>query len=240
MSKKIKFQKYQTRSSSYHWQQIKPNIFTFNLYVQARYQQAVNQINPNPNQKILDIGCGDGVLLSLISKKTKARLTGIDLDSDSLKFAKKKLKAKFIKASADKLPFKPNYFDYILASEIIEHLSSPKKMLTEIKRVLKPKGQAIITTPVKLFKTPEDPMHVCEYTPSELHQIILKHFTTVKITTSHPYFLKKLYTTPWFRINRFYFEPVRWFLNLFYLIFKLNLFYLKGPRPSQQLALIKK
>jgi ubiquinone/menaquinone biosynthesis C-methylase UbiE len=240
MKKEIKFNKYKLRTSSYHWSQINRSIFSFNAYVSARYQQVINLVTKDKASNILDIGCGDGVLLHLISKKTKAQLSGVDLDSDSLKFAKSKLKANFIKSSADKLPFKPSSFNLVIASEIIEHLGKPEKMLSEIKRVLKPKGKVIITTPVKLFKKPEDSMHVQEFSTDELNNLLNKYFSRVSITSSHPYLFKKIYTTYWFKINRFYFEPCRWFINLIFFIFKLNLFYLKGPRPTQQLAIIEK
>ncbi len=239
MPKKITFKKYQTRNPSYHWQQIKSNLFKFNAYVDARYQQVLNHIPQATNLKILDIGCGDGVLLYLINQKVKAKLTGVDLDQNSLKTARSKLKAKFVKASAYKLPFKTSAFDIIIASEIIEHLDQPQKMLQEIKRVLNPLGTVIITTPIKLFKTPEDPMHYQEFTPDQLTKLIKKYFKSITIQPSHPYILKKLYTTPWLKLDRFYFEPTRWLLNLVYFIFKLNLFYLKKPRPCQQTAIIK-
>ncbi|MFH1280548.1 MAG: class I SAM-dependent methyltransferase [Candidatus Beckwithbacteria bacterium] len=237
--REIIFTKYQNRGA-YHWQQIRKNLFTFNAFVLARYQQVLGQIPSNKNLKFLDIGCGDGVLLYLISQKTKAQLFGIDSDSDSLKTAKSKVNAKFFQASAYKLPFKTQSFDIVIASEIIEHLKNPEKMLSEIKRVLKPKGLSLITTPVKLFPKPEDPMHVQEFSTSDLNNLLTKYFSKVIIKTSHPYLIKKIYTTPWFKINRFYFEPLRWLINLLFFLFKFNPFCLKGSRPSQQLAIIKK
>ena len=236
---KIIFKKYQLRNSGYHWQQISYNPFTFSAYVQARYQQVLKQLSKIKKIKILDIGCGDGVLLYLINRNLKAQLTGVDLDSDSLKLAKTKVKAKFIKASAYKLPFKAHSFDLVIVSEIIEHLDDPDKMLKEFKRILKTSGTGIITTPVKLFAKPEDPMHVQEFTSNTLEKLLNKYFSTVTIKTSHPYVLKKAYITPWFKIGRFYFEPIRWLINLIFLIFKINPFYLPKPRPSQQLAIVK-
>lgn len=236
--KKITFNKYQKRGA-YHWQQISNNVFTFNAYVQARYQQVLNLVPKDKISSILDIGCGDGVLLSLISKKTEAQLTGVDLDIDSLKIAKTRLNATFIKSSATTLPFKPSSFDLVIASEIIEHLKKPEKMLIEIKKVLKPNGRVIITTPVKLFPKPEDPLHIREFTTADLNKLLKKYFSKVVIKSSHPYWLKKIYTTPWFKLDRFYFEPVRWLINLIYFIFRLNPFYLKNSHPSQQLAIIE-
>ena len=234
----IKFDKYQKRGA-YHWQQISQNLFKYNAYVAARYFQVVKLIPQSRPIRILDIGCGDGVLLSLISQNTLAKLSGIDQDLKSLQIAKTKVKAKFAKASAYKLPFTKNSFNLVIASEVIEHLKTPEKMLKEIKRVLKPKGKVIITTPIKLFDKPEDPMHIQEFSVNDLNNQLNKYFSKVDIKTSHPYLLKKIYTTPWFRVERYHFEPIRWLINLLAFI-NLNPFYLKKPRPSQQLAMITK
>lgn len=230
-----KFTKYQQRAVNYHWQQITPSIFKFNAYVYARYHQVLNQVPRKKGIKILDIGCGDGVLLYLVSQKAKAKLHGVDLDADSLKFAKNQVKAKFKKSTAEKLPFKSNQFDLVIATEIIEHLKNPDKMLKEIQRVLKPKAKVIVTTPVKIFKTPEDPLHVKEFTQKELKSILKKYFKRLRMSCSHPYWLKKLYVSPWFKLGRFYIEPFRWLINAFSLL-KLNPFYVKNPKPSQQMV----
>ncbi|MBU1499651.1 class I SAM-dependent methyltransferase, partial [Patescibacteria group bacterium] len=155
----INFNKYQTRGHNYHWQQISRNIFRFNAYVVARYQQVVSLI-PKSRRRVLDIGCGDGALLSLIKN---AALYGIDLDQASLDYAAAKVKAKFIQGSAEKLPFESNFFDVVLATEIIEHLSQPELMLAEIQRVLKPDGSLILTTPIKQPGKLTDKLHVQEF-----------------------------------------------------------------------------
>ncbi|MFC1626982.1 class I SAM-dependent methyltransferase [Patescibacteria group bacterium] len=239
MSKKIIFEKYQTRQSDYHWQQISNSIFKHNAYVSARYNQVVNLVPKNKNLKVLDIGCGDGVLLSLISQKISADLTGVDLDVDSLKTAKTKVKAKFIKANAYKLPFKANAFNLIISSEIIEHLSDTKKYLSEITRVVKSKGLVIITTPVKISEIPEDKMHVQEFTSQELKSSLQKYFKQVSIRTSHPLWLKKLYLWQVFKLGRFYFEPFKWLINLWVIITKINPFKLSFGQPTNQIAICK-
>jgi len=242
MKKEIKFNKYQQRSTSYHWQQISRSIFNFNAFVQARYQQVVDLIPKTKNQKILDIGCGDGVLLSLIYQKTNSKITGIDSDKDSLKSAKlifrqMKISAKFIRASAYQLPFKVNQFDIVIAAEIIEHLNNPNKLLSEMARVIKPDGKAIITTPIKLTTVPEDKMHVQEFTKNDFKNLLNQYFKKVIITASHPACLTKLYTLTLFKIAKFHFDPFRWIINIFVLLTGLNPFKIKLGKPSQQIAI---
>lgn len=234
------FNKYQLRSPHYHWRQISRNIFRFNAYVAARYQQVVNLIPQKSQQKILDIGCGDGVLLSLISQKTKSRLFGLDFDQASLDYAKTKVKAKFIQGSAGKIPFKNNLFDLILATEIIEHLSRPELMLQEISRVLKKGGRAIITMPVKQEQGLTDPLHCREYDPEELKQLCRDYFNKAVVKTSHPAWLKKIYTYSFGRIGRYHLDAGRWLINLVVLSSGWNPFINLSGKPTQQLALCQK
>lgn len=234
---KIIFNKYQVRADNYHWQQISRNIFCFNAFVVARYQQVVDLLPHKKDQKFLDIGCGDGVLLSLIKK---GKLYGVDLDQDSLNFASTKIQAKLIKAKAEKLPFKNNFFDVVIATEIIEHLSRPQLMLQEIKRVLKPGGKIIITTPLKSISGLTDLLHVREFSPAELSALISAKFKLIKIYQTHPYWLKQQYSRPLFKVNRLYFEPFRWLINGFVLLTGFNPFTLSSPHSCQIMAVGKK
>ncbi|MDZ7586317.1 MAG: class I SAM-dependent methyltransferase, partial [Patescibacteria group bacterium] len=219
------------------WQQISRNIFVFNAFVMARYRQVVKQIPKTANLKILDIGCGDGVLLSLIKNAT---LYGIDLDKDGLGYAATNVKAKFIQAPADELPFKPNFFDVVLATEIIEHLDQPEKLIQEAKRVLKPSGYLILTTPVKQPGKLTDKLHVQEFSPTELRNLLRPHFQPITITQSHPLCLKKIYTLTLFKFGRFYFEPFKWLINFWVFLTGLNPFNLRLGQSSQLFALAKK
>lgn len=237
MPKKIKFTKYQTRSADYHWQQVSRNIFRFNAFVSGRYQQVIKLIPKKKDQRILDIGCGDGVLLSQIKS---GRLYGVDLDESSLIYATAKIKAKLLKSGAEKLPFRNNFFEVVMATEIIEHLTNPQLMLAEIQRVLKPGGKIIITTPIKLTSGLTDPLHVREFSPAELSALISTKFKLIKIYQTHPVWLKKLYSQPLFKVNRFYFEPLRWLINGLVLLTGFNPFTRTSPHSCQIMAVAKK
>jgi len=232
----VNFNKYQKRADNYHWLQINRNIFAFNAFVMARYKQVIKLIPNKPHQQILDIGCGDGVLLSLIKNAT---LYGIDLDKDSLSYAATKVKAKLVQATADKLPFKANFFDVVLATEIIEHLEQPEKLIQEAKRVLKPSGCLILTTPVKQPGKLIDKLHVQEFTVKDLNQILSQYFPQIKIITSHPFWLKKIYTFTLFKFGRFHFDLFRWLINVLVIITGCNPFFINYGQSTQQLAVAK-
>jgi SAM-dependent methyltransferase len=86
--------------------------------------------------KVLDLGCGDGWLV----KKLECDCDIIGVDNNLKKETKN-----LLRISAYDLPFQSNYFDYVIAVEIIEHLEP--KVYKEIKRILKQDGMLIVTSP---------------------------------------------------------------------------------------------
>ncbi|MFX0135401.1 MAG: class I SAM-dependent methyltransferase [Candidatus Hodarchaeota archaeon] len=101
----------------------------------------------NGGERILDIGCGNGILLTLVKSKYR-ELYGIDISNYALSIAKKHgVKTFKIDLNKEKLPFKDNFFDMVVCLDVIEHIFDPYYLLAEIHRVLKLKGELIISTP---------------------------------------------------------------------------------------------
>lgn len=106
--------------------------------------------------RILDIGCGN--CRNLIPfEYNDFDCYGIDFSEEMLKCAmeygkKHELKIKIKQAFATTLPFPEKYFDYILCISVLHHLDKQErvKALKEIKRILKPRGKAIIAVWNKL------------------------------------------------------------------------------------------
>ena len=100
------------------------------------------------DKKILDIGCGPGVDILFLLQNNGVH--GIDISDNALDIAKKqgfKYTYKLDISEIDRLPFPDNFRNVVLAIDILEHLFSPKDLLLEINRVLKPDGIAIISVP---------------------------------------------------------------------------------------------
>jgi ubiquinone/menaquinone biosynthesis C-methylase UbiE len=214
----IKFDKYKKKGAGYHWDQIGKTITKRNIFVVARYNIVLNQISDSKGKRILDVGCGDGVLSYLLSQKG-AFVIGVDSSDKAIKFAKKKTRnirnIEFIKASAYYLPFKRDSFDYVVSSDVIEHLQEPQKMLAEIKRVYNRKGKVIITTPLRFTDEPLDKMHVQEFFESEFRRLLSDYFTEIEIIKSHPLVFMELQ-------NRHFL--VKYLFNLLNLLFRFNPF----------------
>lgn len=98
--------------------------------------------------KTLDDGCGGGMYTQYIKKNSKWCVS-LDVQLTHIKqLSKKNTKANLIQGDSKKLPFKDDYFDTVLCTEVIEHLEDDSKGLYEIARVLKKGGRLILSVPV--------------------------------------------------------------------------------------------
>ncbi len=97
-------------------------------------------------KKILDIGCASGWFLSMISNRyPNAKCIGLDIYKKAIEYGQERYEnLEFLYADAHKLPFKNESFDLVICTEVLEHVENPEKVLTEIKRVLTPKGIAMV------------------------------------------------------------------------------------------------
>ncbi len=104
-----------------------------------------------PTDKVLEIGCEQGILLaSLPQCQQKA---GVDISEVALQDAARRLGvAKLIKADAEKKIDLPDYsFDVVICSQMLEHVAHPEKVMANIKRLAKPSARIVISVPNELF-----------------------------------------------------------------------------------------
>lgn len=121
------------------------------MSLKRRAKRIVEELNPSSGEQIVDLGCGTGYYLFLLSSLSlKLHLTGFDNDIKAIGEAKTLLKSrniKFIVGNLHKMPFKDASFDKAVASEVLEHVRSDALALKEIFRVLKPGGVLVISAP---------------------------------------------------------------------------------------------
>lgn len=110
------------------------------------YQHALKLIDKERDEKILDLGAGNGEFTQIL-KKINKRVIAAD---SSLIYCQKLKKKKINCVLADfnkKLPFGNNYFDGVVCLEVIEHIVKAEDFLQEICRILKKNGWLVISTP---------------------------------------------------------------------------------------------
>ncbi len=97
-------------------------------------------------QKILDVGCGTGMLLKDLS--TEGEVWGLDKDQLALNFCQKRGFKNLTKADlTKKLPYAERTFTVILALDVLEHLQNDHFALAEFSRLLQPGGFLVLTVP---------------------------------------------------------------------------------------------
>jgi len=138
---------------------------------------------------MLDIGCGSGYGTAHLSKTARTAV-GIDVDHDAVVYCKANLhqpNLTFAQASATQLPFPDQSFDLITAFEVIEHITGWRELLIEARRLLRPKGVFLVSTPNKDYYNESrttagpNPFHVHEFTYSEFRAALADSFPDTEI-----------------------------------------------------------
>ncbi len=105
-------------------------------------------------QAVLEVGCGDGILLAAVaaglaaSGRSPSRVVGVDVALGRLRRAQQRAPCVLSCATAEALPLSPSTFDLVICAEVLEHLADPDAALRELRRVIRPGGRLILSVPV--------------------------------------------------------------------------------------------
>jgi 2-polyprenyl-3-methyl-5-hydroxy-6-metoxy-1,4-benzoquinol methylase len=135
-----------------------PSVNNFWYWHSTRLLQAIREAYralPTEHPLIVDVGCGDGLLLSRIMRQTHSRgVIGLDINAMALQFVAAEsryhgMESRVIPVRANLyiLPIPTESADIVICSEVVEHLTDDTQALREIQRILKPGGALILTTP---------------------------------------------------------------------------------------------
>ena len=99
--------------------------------------------------RILDVGCGTGANLQMLSQFGVAE--GVDVSSEALEFCRARGLAKVKQGAAETLPYEDAAFDLVTGLDVVEHLDDDVAGLREMRRVLGPRGRALLFVPAFMF-----------------------------------------------------------------------------------------
>jgi len=97
--------------------------------------------NVGLNESVLDIGCGNGFLTSDVAKCTRGRVVGIDMNRESIEFAKKHYGAANIEYLCDDVntgSIGQSHFDVVILSNVLEHLPNRAGFLEQVREKVRP------------------------------------------------------------------------------------------------------
>jgi 2-polyprenyl-3-methyl-5-hydroxy-6-metoxy-1,4-benzoquinol methylase len=148
----------------------------------ATYKFALKYVK---DKRVLDYGCGSGYG-SLMLSDTAEYVTAADISEEAVNFAKNIYKANNL-AFKTVSELSDERYDVITSFQVIEHVHNDIEYILKLKRLLKPDGCVLISTPDKskrLFNYIQKPWniyHLREYSGIDLNNLLLKYFTRVEL-----------------------------------------------------------
>jgi len=113
-----------------------------------RARMLLEYLELREGDRVIDVGCGMGVYLMLMSRLRRLDLYGLDLQPDRLRRARAEVStAQLLCGDIGRLPFAPEVFDKALMSEVLEHVPDDEGALRAIRRLLKPGGLLAVSVP---------------------------------------------------------------------------------------------
>jgi SAM-dependent methyltransferase len=136
----------------------------------ARYVWGAAQVRG----EVLDVACGTGYGSSLLARS--ARVSGVDRDEHAVDTARSRATGTFLVAEVPPIPFGDDAFDFVVSFETLEHIQDDVEFIREIKRVLRPGGTLLISTPNADISAPTgvplNQWHIREYTMTSLTTLL--------------------------------------------------------------------
>src|SRR5437763_1750959 len=136
----------------------------------ARYQWAAAQVQG----EVLDVACGTGYGAKLLARN--AHVSGVDRNKQAVDTARSRVSGTFLVAEVPPIPLPSDAFDFVISFETVEHIPDDVSFMLEIRRVLRPGGTLLISSPNMDISAPDgmplNRWHVREYTLSSLTALL--------------------------------------------------------------------
>ena len=142
---------------------------------------------------VLDIACGEGYGSAMLARRARS-VTGVDIAPDAITHAKSEYRAipnlEFIVGDAARIPLPDDSMDVVVSFETIEHHDSHEEMISEIRRVLRPDGILVISSPNRVVYSElanyHNEFHVKELDFRELDALLRTAFQSVRYFGQRP------------------------------------------------------
>ena len=136
---------------------------------------------------VLDIASGEGYGSALLASRAR-KVIGVDVEPRAVEHARRSYyrpNARYLVGDCAAIPLADASVDVVVSFETLEHVDGHDVMLSEIRRVLRPGGRLVISSPNKLVYSDEsgyaNPFHVHELYYDEFLQLLERHFPHVRL-----------------------------------------------------------
>jgi 2-polyprenyl-3-methyl-5-hydroxy-6-metoxy-1,4-benzoquinol methylase len=153
----------------------------------ARYWWASRLV---AGKDVLDAGCGLGYGTEILASAGARAVSGVDIDPAAVEEAESRFgesAAAIVEGDLQELPLDDDSFDAVVCFEAIEHVEDGGRALAELRRVLRPDGLLLVSSPNPDVYPSGNEHHVHEYRPAELAAAVGEHFAHVSGYRQHPW-----------------------------------------------------
>ncbi len=143
---------------------------------------------------VLDAACGSGYGSHYLARNGALKVIGVDIAEDAVAHAAMTYEmenVEFRVMDVAAMSFKDESFDLVCSFETIEHIPDHEAFLFEARRVLKPGGKLVISSPnVEQYSADtgdgSNPFHITEFSKTEFESLLKKHFSEVNMFFQKP------------------------------------------------------
>jgi SAM-dependent methyltransferase len=134
---------------------------------------------------VLDAGCGVGYGTAFLAGRARS-VVGVDLDRDAIAYAQRRYAAPnvdFRTGDVQALDLPDDAVDVVCSFETIEHVPDREAFLAEVRRVLRPGGAFVVSTPraERTELRPANPFHEVELAPADFEALLRTRFPEVEL-----------------------------------------------------------
>jgi 2-polyprenyl-3-methyl-5-hydroxy-6-metoxy-1,4-benzoquinol methylase len=151
----------------------------------ARYHWAAQLV---AGHSVLDAACGTGYGTRILARAGARRVTGVDLDAQTVAIADQRYGTEgleFLEGDLSALELPEDSFDLVVCFEAIEHLGDPAAAVAELRRLVRPGGTLVVSSPNPAAYPQGNPHHLHELAPTELLGLVESHFDNTVLHLQH-------------------------------------------------------
>jgi ubiquinone/menaquinone biosynthesis C-methylase UbiE len=142
-------QEYKDRSKSHFDEMSSDYSNALGKYTEPMHHALIKELEGKNFKTLLDVGCGNGIFLSMVLNKFDVEVSGIDISPGMVEKSKELLdgRADLKVGDSENLPWNDRSFDVVTCSASFHHYPGPERVLKEMKRILRPGGFLMIADP---------------------------------------------------------------------------------------------
>lgn len=153
-------------------------------------------------KEVIDVACGTGVGTDYLRRAGAICCQGIDIDWEAIQFARARYpQCSFAQGDALQIRLPDRSVDVVVSFETIEHVADQRRFISECRRVLRPGGLLVCSSPNRtLYRwLGKNPYHVQELTAHELANLLSEHFAKVLLFSQgariYPFYVARRYAS---------------------------------------------